>query len=249
MALVRRCSLPAEEVLILAVTVMRSGMCTAGFCAESDPQTSLRWVRPVKEHSPVQIGDLTDEHDCLIQCGDVVELNLLKPCPVAPHVEDWLTDWIIRRPRVVRRLEGDRRARLLSRSVDRNPADVLVDHKRSLCLIHPDDCWAHFSWDRYSGKYEARLGFRCGDIRHAAANSARGVSVTDVKWRALGRKWLGDSARELSLTKAQLMERLPAQDLFLALGLSSSFQGECWLLVVGVHVIPDYVATVDCAEL
>jgi hypothetical protein len=237
--------MPAEEILVLAVTIMRGGLCVAGFSSQSDPLTGLRWVRPVKEHSSLQLGDLTDASDRVIQSGDVVVLNLLKACSVPPHVEDWLVDWIYQRPRVVRRLEGDRRARLLSRYTDRQPADVLVHHTRSLCLIRPDDFWASFTWDRYSDKYEARLGFRLSGISHAVANSERGVPVTDLKWRALGRGWLGETGRELLLTKAQLLERLAAQDLFLALGLSRSFQGENWLLVVGVHAVPDYPVTVD----
>ncbi len=241
--------MPAQEILILAFTRMRSGLCTAGFCSQRDPVSCLRWVRPVKEHSSLQLGDLTDRSGRVIQCGDVIELEMLRPRSEPPHVEDWICDWVRHRPRLLRRLEGDRWARLLANHVDREPADVMLRHTRSLCLVHPDEVWAHFHLDRYSGKYDARLGFRIAGVEHAAAASPRGVTVTDIKWRAQGRAWLGDVESELTLTRGQLLERLAANDLFLALGLSRGFQGEYWLLVVGVHVVPDYSVTLDYAAV
>jgi hypothetical protein len=51
--------MPLQEVLILAMTRMRSGICTAGFTHEPDPVTGLRWVRPVRDFDTVQPGDMT----------------------------------------------------------------------------------------------------------------------------------------------------------------------------------------------
>lgn len=79
-----------QEVLILAMTDMLSGICVAGFTHERDPVTRLRWVRPTREFDTVLPGDMTDASGRLMQCGDVVELNLLRPRPDPPHVEDWL---------------------------------------------------------------------------------------------------------------------------------------------------------------
>jgi hypothetical protein len=39
-----------------------------------------------------------------------------------------------------------------------------------------------------------------------------------------------------------LRERLGAQEIYLALGLSRDYQGQTWLLVIGVHVVPGYHA-------
>jgi hypothetical protein len=36
------------------------------------------------------------------------------------------------------------------------------------------------------------------------------------------------------------MERLSAEVVYLALGLSRVWQGKRWVLVVGVHTVPDY---------
>jgi hypothetical protein len=238
--------MPPQEVLILAMSKMLSGICTAGLTHQPDPVAGLRWVRPVREFDTLLPGDMTDADGRLVQCSDVVELNLLAPRPDPPHVEDWLTDFVRHRPRLLRRLEGKRRARFFARYLDRAPEDVLTAHTRSLCLVHPEQVWARFSLDRYSGKYEARMGFvLAGDANHPRATGRRGVSVTDLKWQALGRTWLGEGGGRLALDHDALCERLDAEALYLAVGLSRNWQGEFWPLVVGVHVVPDYEVEVN----
>ncbi len=234
-------SMPLQEVLVLAMTEMRSGICTAGLTMKPDPVTGLRWVRPVREFDTVQPGDMTDAHGRAVQCCDVVELKLVEPRPDPPHVEDWLTDFVRHRPRLLRRLEGEKRADFFGKYLDQAPEEVLVDHSRSLCLVEPECVWAHFSLDAYSGKYEARLGFSLGgDADHPRAVSPRGVPVTDLKWRAAGRFWLGVEGGTLPLDHHSLLEHLGAEALYLAVGLSRRWRGVCWPLVVGVHVVPDY---------
>jgi hypothetical protein len=237
--------MPVREVLILAMTYMRSGICTAGFTTEPDPVSCLRWVRPVKAHGNLLLGDMTDDNDRVVECSDVVELQFRKPRPEPPHTEDVITDFIYHRPRLLRRLEVQRRAQFFATHLDRAPQDVLINHTRSLCLIKADELWASFNLDRLSEKYEARVGFRLGSIQHVRANSPRGIPVTDLKWRALGRKWLNESPGELSLSGSELAERLQAPDIYLALGLSRGYQGQYWLMVIGVHTVPDYEVTID----
>ena len=241
--------MPVEEVLVLAMTRMRSGICTAGFTTQPNATTGLWWVRPVKEYDTLLLGDMTDPTGYVVQCSDVVELNLKKPRPEPPHTEDWLTDFVYQRPRLLRRLEGERRARFFATHLDRAPQDVLIQQTRSLCLIRPDEMHARFSIDAYSGKYEARISFRLGNLRHERANSPRGVPVTDIKWRALGRTWLGGSAGESVLDGSELVDRLRATAIYLALGLSRGYQGRYWLMIVGVHVVPDYEVAIDYHNL
>ena len=233
--------MPPQQVLILAMTKMLSGICTAGFTLDADPVTGLRWVRPVRDFDTVLPGDMTDAGGRLVQCSDVVELNLIAPRPDPPHVEDWLTDFVRHRPRLLRRLEGEKRARFFAQYLDRAPEDVLIHHTRSLCQVQPEQVWASFSLDAYSGKYEARMGFvLVGDADRTRAASQRGISVTDLKWHALGRTWLGEKGGFLMLDHDALCERLGADAIYLAVGLSRSWQGEYWPLVLGVHVVPDY---------
>lgn len=237
--------MPPQEVLILAMTYMRSGICTAGFVQQPDEVTRLRWVRPVKEHDTLRLNDMTDSQGRVVQVGDVVELDLKKPRPDGPHTEDWITDFIYHRPRLLRRLEGERRARFLAAHLDRSPQDVISHQIRSLTLVRPDEVWARFSHDAQAAQFEARLGFRLSNVPHERANSPRGIPVTDLKWRALGRSWLGQGDGELFLTGPELLSRLQATDIYLALGLSRGYQDEYWLLVIGVHVVPDYEMTID----
>jgi hypothetical protein len=241
--------MPAQEVLILAMTYMRSGICTAGFLQQPDEVTRLRWVRPVKEHDTLRLADMTDASGRVAQMGDVVELDLKKPRPEVPHTEDWITDFIYHRPRPLRRLEGEHRARFLASHLDRAPQDVITYQTRSLCLIKPDEVWARFSHDPRSGQDEARLGFRLGNVTHERANSPRGIPVTDLKWRALGRTWLSQAPGELALNGSELASRLQATDIYLALGLSRGYQNEHWLLIIGVHVVPDYEVVIDYRNL
>lgn len=127
--------MPRREILILAMTKMLSGICTAGFTTDSDPVTGLRWVRPVRDFDTLQPGDMTDAGGRLVQCCDVIELSLMEPRPDPPHVEDWLTDFVHHRPRLLRRLEDEKRAQFFPKYLDRAPEDVLVHHNRSLCLV------------------------------------------------------------------------------------------------------------------
>lgn len=237
--------MPEQELLILALTRMRSGICTAGMTLEPDPITGLRWVRPVRDFDTVLLGDMTTVEGQLLHCGDVAVLNLLTPRPQPPHVEDWVTDFVKVRPRFARRLEGDRRAQFFAAHLDRAPEEVLCQQSRSLCLVQPQCVWASFTQDPESGKYEARMGFElAGAANHPRALAPRGVPVTDLKARALGRVWLGN-AGALHLDHNSLLERLSAQSLYLVVGLSRNWSGEYWPLVVGVHSIPDYEATID----
>ena len=73
--------MPPKEVLIMAMTRMRSGICTAGFITADDPPGALVWVRPVKEYGSLLLGDMTDAAGRVVQVGDVVELALRRPRP------------------------------------------------------------------------------------------------------------------------------------------------------------------------
>ncbi len=230
-----------QEVLILALTQMRSGICVAGFTREPDPVTGLRWVRPVRDFDTVLPGDMTGADGYAFQCCDVIELNLVAPRPCPPHVEDWRADFVRPRPRLLRRLEGDRRVEFFAAHLDRAPEDVLVHQTRSLCLVQPDKVWAEFALNPDAGTYEARMGFTLPGVPdHPRAASPRGASVTDLRWRDLGRTWLAEEDRSLKFGHNALFEQLGCQSLYLVIGLSRLWQGEHWPLVVGVHTAPDF---------
>ena len=242
-----------KEILIMAMTRMLSGICTAGFMAADDPHGGLTWVRPVKEFGSLLLGDMTDVAGRVVQTGDVVELALLRPRPDPVHREDWVAEFIHHRPRVVRRLEGDRRTEFLARHLDPAPAAVLVAHQRSLCLVQPAPIAAHFLLDRQTHKYEARLTFTLADDPGGAVGP-HNLPVTDLAWRALGRRWLAeipaqDAIQRLALDEDELRRRLPATALYLSLGLSRTYAGKLWPLVIGVHPAPEVAVEIDYAQL
>jgi hypothetical protein len=224
----------SPDILILAVTRMRGGVCVAGMTTEPDPVTGLRWVRPVKQHSALLPGDIRYADRTLMRIGDVVAWRLGEARPDPPHVEDVLVDPVRDPARLLRRLHSERRARFCAEHLDRAPDDVLIHETRSLCLARPAAVEAWWSYDPYNGHYEARMAFSTGDFD----TGERGVAVTDLAWRALGRAWLG-GGELLCLGDAALHERIG--EIYLTVGRGRTFEGRRWPLVVGVHAagLPD----------
>lgn len=237
------------EILILAVTRMLGGMCIAGMTNEPDPVTGLRWVRPIREHGHVLLGDITTPDGKVLRPFDVAEFSLLRPSPLPPHIEDWITEFVRHRPRVVRRLEGERRAGFLRKYLDAAPRQVLEGQQRSLCLIKPNWVKGSFRLDRYSGHFDARLSFGLHGRSYRGSYAKGGLSVTDLKWRALGRTWLPEDGGWTDFDAGDLEVRFGIQEIYLAVGLMRSYQGDFWRIVVGVHTLPDYQATVDYDNL
>jgi hypothetical protein len=214
------------DILILAVTRMRGGVCVAGMV--SQPDSGLRWVRPVKQHGTLLPGDIRYAGGTLMRIGDVVAWRLGQARPDPPHVEDVLVDPVRDTARLLRRLDSGRRARFCAEHLDRAPDEVLIHEARSLCLVQPTAVEAWWSYDAYNGHYEARMAFRAGGFD----TGERGVPVTDVAWRALGRAWLAGGER-LRLEQAALGERIG--EIYLTVGRGRTFEGRHWPLVVGVH--------------
>ena len=241
--------MPTMEILILAVTKMLGGVCIAGMTAESDPVTGLRWVRPIREGSHVLLGDITTADNTVLRPFDVAKMDLLRPHAIPPHTEDWLTDFVRHRPRIVRRLQGERRASFLTKYIDTAPRQVLDSQQRSLCLLRPDSVKGCFRLDAYSGHFEARLAFGLEGRSYRGDYAKGGLSVTDLKWRALGRAWLPEEGGWTEFDDGDLEARFGIRQIFLAVGLTRSFEGKFWPIVVGVHTLPDYQAIVDYDNL
>jgi hypothetical protein len=241
--------MPVREVLLLAVTKMKGGACIAGMTTDPDAVTGLSWVRPTREHGHVLLGDITTPAGEVLRPFDVAELSLLRPRPEPPHAEDWATDFVRHRPRVVRRLEGQRRADFLRRYLDTAPREVLEGQQRSLCLIKPGWVKGCFRLDAYSGKYDARLAFGLQGRTYRGSYAKGGHSVTDLKWRALGRAWLPNDGGWTEFEAGDLEARLGIREVYLAVGLTRSYKGGFWLVVIGVHTVPDYEATIDYENL
>jgi hypothetical protein len=217
-----------HELLILAVTRMRTGVCVAGMARTTDPASRLHWVRPVKHHGALLAGDIRYASGRLMRAGDVISWphKMLQSPP--PHVEDALVNPIRDRPALLRHLDPAQRAGLCARQIDRAPEDVLLYETRSLCILRPEEVRVAWNYDAFSRHYEARLAFR----HERYVTDARGLPITDLAWRALGRRWLNGRDR-LELSQPALRERIG--DVYLVIGISRTFDGRRWPLIVGVH--------------
>jgi hypothetical protein len=195
-------------------------------------------VRPVKAFGCLQLGDIRFADGALMRPFDFVSLNLLKPQPDPPHVEDVLCDFVRPRPERRGRLDEPERQAFLERCVDPRPAEIWCGGCRSLTLFEPEALTAAFAFDSYSEKFECRLAWPGYD-------RSQGMPVTDLKWRALGREWVTGGSQHQQYDLPALQRRLGVERVFLAVGLSRNYQGQFWPIVVGVHTLPDYAATLD----
>ncbi|MBI3946674.1 MAG: hypothetical protein HY321_12195 [Armatimonadetes bacterium] len=218
-----------SRITLLAVTRMQSGVCVAGMDEEG------HWVRPVKERATLTLGDITYPGGQVAQAFDVTEFPVLRPRPQPPHLEDCVSDFIRARPRLSRHLTPAERAAFLDAHAEPGADAVLSAHRRSLCLVRARRLDAFFQLDTYSGKYEARL----------AVDGGRPLPVTDLRWRALGRNLPGERDGERRFPPEEVARVLGTDEVYVAYGLSRSFQGQIWALVVGVHPVPDFAVTVD----
>jgi hypothetical protein len=197
----------------------------------------------------VQLEDITTAEGAVLRPFDVVEFDLIRHRADPPHVEDWIAEFVRPRPRVLRRLEGERRTRFLRKYLDTAPLQVVEGQLRSLCLIKPDSIKGVFRLDGFSGKFDARLAFGHGGRRFWGSHAKGGIAVTDLKWRALGRAWLPADGGWTEFEAGDLEARYGIQEVYLAVGLSRSFEGKCWPIILGVHTVPDYEAVVDYDNL
>ncbi len=223
----------SDRVVVLAVTKMLSGMCTGGVSLSTG-----KWVRPVKQFGTVLLGDLTYRDKSVMRPFDVVEFSLVKPRPKPPHIEDWVCDFVRARPNRADHVHDP--LRFLEQHSEPDSPDQILRAQRSLALFEPTEVEATFRMDAYSGKYDARV--------ETPQTGDRPLPVTDIKWRALGRRLLA-GREDLRLSSDDIRERVGAQRVFVALGLGRMYEGRCWPLVVGVHTWPDYEAEIDYREL
>lgn len=219
-----------NRVVVLAVTKMLSGMCTGGIALASG-----KWVRPVKDHGTILLGDLTYSDKAVMRPFDVVDFSITKPRSAPPHIEDWLCEFVKARPTKVGHIV-EKRLPFLERYSEPDGVKALLNAERSLVMFEPSDIEAAFSLDSYSGKYDVRIT--------TPETGERPLPVTDIKWRAFGRKLV--AGRDYAALRTDgIRETLAAQRIFIALGLSRMHDGRHWPLVVGVHLWPDYQAEID----
>jgi hypothetical protein len=237
-----------KEVVILAVTKMHGGVCTAGIDAEG------RWIRPIRPMTK-RVGEpdtITDY--CLLPldffhggrshliCGALTRLYLKAHTPMRPHVEDW-TIALQQKPQLLRELSGQEQADFLAQHCESDLSALVPNEERSLGLFLPDTFRFHFGTNKAGTDITVRADF----VLRSQTFSE--IGCTDLRMRALGRKLLERSGGMTQrLTRADF-ERRGKQLTYLTLGLSRLYQGKHWLIIVGVHSIPELAMEIDYGRL
>lgn len=237
-----------KDITVLAVTRMHGGVCTAGIAADG------RWVRPVRPTAerPWQQNAITDF--CLLPLDffhggkshllnlAVTRFWLAGPAPKLPHVEDWTVD-LKRKPQLLRKLTRDEQAAFLAAHTDSSLAVLESDARRSLGLFRAERFAFSFGLNKSGEDVTVRASFTI------AGRTVNDVGCTDLRMRALGRKLIEKSnGASCALTDADFT-RHGKQATYLAVGLSRLYQGKHWLLLVGVHALPEIEVEVDYARL
>jgi len=250
-----------EDILILAITRMHSGICLAGvnlkthrgesfiprFLTKAAYPKVYDWVRPIKSYGTLQPDDLTDANGTRISNFDVVRMNLLSWHPNRPHIEDWVMDFNREKPVILRKVPESQHAELLDFLLDNSPNEVLKSSpSRSLCLIKPDEInKVIFDPGIRYGKYEARIIFNFAGQDYLGTPKSPGLPCTDLKFRALGRNLLEKNTHLINLSGEQLKELFHLEKVYFTIGLGREYKGKNWPMILGFHTIPGYTAHID----
>ncbi|NOT59974.1 MAG: hypothetical protein HOP19_07080 [Acidobacteria bacterium] len=232
-----------KDITILALTKMHGGVCTAGIDADG------QWVRPVRTAQQVEHG-ITDHcllpldffhggQSHLVNLG-VTRFTLDAPAPQPPHSEDWTLN-LKQKPSFIRKLSTSEQTDFLAAHAESTL--TLADPGRSLTLIKPDDYRFTFSRNQTGDDVTVRASFSIG------ATTINDIGCTDLRLRVLGRK-LCPQADAAPYTLNQTgFARHGKEAMYLAVGLSRLHQGKHWLIVVGVHTLPELALEIDYAKL
>jgi hypothetical protein len=106
-----------------------------------------------------------------------------------------------------------------------------------------------FRLDGDSGQLEARLSFGLVGRSYVGSLAKGGLSVTDVYWRALGRDWLPESGGWTDFDGGDLEARYGVREVYLAVGLTRSYEGNLKPIILGVHTLPECDVALDCDNL
>jgi hypothetical protein len=224
-------------------------VCLAGYRLDVAPPEC---VRPI-----LADGDLTErwlfhEDELIVRPGATIEVELLRPRPDPPHVEDWQIHPRVRRP--YRPVDAERFWALLAEIEDPSVGEIVgvpirQDNgwyvptgtgARSLGTVRPAQILAGtygFNQQRQTWSYRLNFVDAAGEEYHLA--------VTDLAFRHFL-----DSQREHSTTSpAGVAGRLTstlraAEGIYLRIGLTRGwerFPDRCFLQVTGVYSRPDYL--------
>lgn len=237
-----------KDLTILAVTKMHGGICTAGIDSDG------KWVRPVRAAPRRQwLRDVITDR-CLLPIDffhggrphlvnlGVTRCRLATHAPEPPHTEDWTLD-LSQKPELINKLSAPEQATFLADHVEPDIAVLAADGQRSLGLFQPE----HFSFSCSLNQTGEDVNVRA--TFHIGGHEVSDAGCTDLRMRALGRKLLLKSGGASCSLSDRDFRRSHKEVTYFALGLSRLYRGKHWLILVGVHSLPELDVEVDYARL
>jgi hypothetical protein len=174
--------------------------------------------------------------------GGVCRVWLSSHVPARPHVEDWTLD-LRQKPQLLRKLSEPEHVEFLARHSEVDLAALVPDEDRSLELFLPNSFSFSFAMNPSGTDISVRTTFALRSRRFSD------ISCTDLRMRALGRSLLEKSSGTPRSHSQADFERRGKHLTYLALGLSRRYRGKHWLLVAGVHTIPELDVRTDYGRL
>jgi hypothetical protein len=211
-----------------------------GFCVAGVAEGRKRWVRPIRPKNAIDASDLLDSAGRHVRTLDLVKVELVRPRPQTPHVEDWHANFN-RRPIVVHTPDDGERLTILEALREDSLDAVLVKQVRSLALIEPDDVTATFEPAMNGRNYGARVSFSHAGHSYTGESSTPGFPATDLELRRWGRRF----PQKTEFSFGRLKQAIGAERVFLTIGLTRMYNGRRWPMVVGLHACPDYGSEID----
>jgi len=233
----------SKELVILAMTKMANGICLAGIEAKTG-----QWIRPVRldisdpmEHC-LQLTDFIIQGEPRIKLLALSEIFLKEPKPSPPHIEDWILDRRFK-PRLIKQLNDKEKIDFLNAHAHQENLKRLQAKECSLGLIQPDDFLIHFKPNKKGDDIAVRIDFSLLKER------CKEKPCPDIKLRALGRYILQYLKKPSHCLSLEDFFKKGYTNIFFTIGLTRLYQGENWLMVIGVHTIPEYKAEIDFSQL
>lgn len=238
----------SKKLVVLAMTKMANGICAAGIESEQTNLVTGQWIRPVRldisdpmEHC-IQLTDFIIQGELQIKLLGLSEFFLKEPKPSPPHIEDWVIDRRVK-PRLIKEFTDNEKLVFLNGNAHNEDLDKLTRKECSLGLIKPDDFLIHFGPNKKGDDIAVRVDFTIRKERW------KDKPCPDIRLRALGRYILQYLKKPSHCLAMEDFLKKGYANIFFALGLTRLYQGENWLMVIGVHTIPEYKAKIDFSEL